>query len=123
LLMIKISDLKEGDFLMVNNEGAVMEGCVTAVDHAQKLAKISTGENNEFWYDSNALSAIPLSDKALRKLHFERKTEELNIKREPSGYTFIVKMIFMIWIFGTERIAVMYVSPWLCTSCKIIIFQ
>jgi len=73
--MIKISDLKEGDFLMVNNEGALMEGCVTAVDHAQKLAKITTGENNEFWYDSQALTAIPLSDQALRKLNFEKIEE------------------------------------------------
>jgi len=74
--MIKISDLKEGDFLMVNNEGTLMEGYVTAVDQMQKMAKISTGEGNEFWYDSQALAAIPLSDQALRKLQFEKIEEE-----------------------------------------------
>jgi intein/homing endonuclease len=74
--MIKISDLKEGDFLIVDKEGTLMEGCVTAVDNAQKMAKISTGEGNEFWYEIQALAAIPLSDDALRKLHFEKIEEE-----------------------------------------------
>jgi hypothetical protein len=74
--MIKISDLKEGDFLMVDNEGMLMEGCVTAVDNAQKKAKISTGEGNEFWYESRSLAAIPLSDDALRKLQFQKIEED-----------------------------------------------
>jgi hypothetical protein len=73
--MINISELKEGDFLMVNNEGALMDGCVTAVDHAQKLAKVLTGEDNEFWYDGHSLTAIPLSDQSLQKLNFEKIEE------------------------------------------------
>jgi hypothetical protein len=73
--MIKISDLKEGDFVLVNNEGSIMEGEVTAVDKIQKLAKISTGESNEFWYEAEALSAIPLSDAALKKINFRREDQ------------------------------------------------
>lgn len=73
--MIKISDLKEGDLLLVNNEGTQMEGEVTAVDKVQKMARISTGEGNEFWYEADALTAIPLSDAAMQMLHFERVDE------------------------------------------------
>jgi hypothetical protein len=73
--MIKISDLKEGDLIRVNNEGVEMEGEVTAVDQVQKMACVSTGEGNEFWYQAGDLSAIPLNDSALRKLHFERVDE------------------------------------------------
>ncbi|MFN4286416.1 MAG: hypothetical protein ACK4E8_10685 [Lacibacter sp.] len=73
--MIKISDLKEGDLLLVNNEGVTMEGEVTEVDPVQKLVKVATGEGNEFWYEAEALTPIPLSDAALKKLHFERVDE------------------------------------------------
>jgi hypothetical protein len=73
--MIKISNLKDGDLLMVNNEGSQMEGEVVAVDKVQKLAKVSTGEGNEFWYDADALSPIPLNDASLKKLGFERVDE------------------------------------------------
>ncbi|MFN8266192.1 MAG: hypothetical protein U0T11_09005 [Chitinophagaceae bacterium] len=74
--MIKISDLQEGDLLMVDNEGTLMEGEVTGVDNVQKMAQVSTGNGVEFWYEADKLSAIPLSDAALKKLHFERIDEE-----------------------------------------------
>ncbi|HMO33237.1 MAG TPA: hypothetical protein PKE07_09565 [Lacibacter sp.] len=74
--MVKISELKDGDLLIVSNEGTLMEGEVTAVDTVQQLARVSTGEGNEFWYPGEALSAIPLSDAALQKLHFKRVREE-----------------------------------------------
>lgn len=73
--MIKISDLKEGDLIMVNNEGTLMEGEVISVDQVQKMACVSTGEGNEFWYQADALSGIPLNDAAMKKLHFERVDE------------------------------------------------
>ncbi len=91
--MIKISDLKEGDFIMVNNEGALMEGEVTAVDQVQKMARVSTGEGNEFWYQADALAGIPLSDAALKKLHFERV-------EEPGGGIKYMKGAFRVHIDG-----------------------
>ena len=89
--MIKISDLKEGDFVLVNNEGTTMEGEVIAVDNVQKMAQVSTGENNEFWYEADALSAIPLSDEALKKINFQREDQ-------PDGSVKYMKGAFRVQI-------------------------
>ncbi|MFY7839144.1 MAG: hypothetical protein ACOVP7_02660 [Lacibacter sp.] len=89
--MIKISDLKEGDFVMVNNEGTTMEGEVTAIDNVQKMAQVSTGENNEFWYEAEALSSIPLSDEALKKINFQREDQ-------PDGSVKYLKGAFRVQI-------------------------
>ncbi len=89
--MIKISDLKEGDFVLVNNEGTTMEGEVIAVDNVQKMAQVSTGESNEFWYEADALSAIPLSDEALKKINFQREDQ-------PDGSVKYMKGAFRVQI-------------------------
>ena len=74
--MIKISELKEGDFVMVNNEGAQMEGEVLEVDNVQHLALLETNGQQDFWYPGEDLSAIPLSDAALKKINFQREDHE-----------------------------------------------
>ena len=93
--MIKISDLKEGDFVLVNNEGSIMEGEVTAVDKIQKMAQISTGENSEFWYEAEALTAIPLSDAALKKINFRREDQ-------PDGSVKYLKGAFRVQLEKTD---------------------
>ncbi len=70
--MIKISDLKEGDLVMVDFEGTLMEGEVLEVNNGQKLAKVLTNGQNEFWYAGEVLKPIPLSDAALKKINFTR---------------------------------------------------
>ena len=74
--MIKISELKEGDIIMVDNEGTTMEGEVLEVNNGQKLALIETNGQQEFWYAGDVLSPIPLSDESLRNLSFERHENE-----------------------------------------------
>ncbi len=69
--MIKISELKEGDFVMVNNEGAKMEGEVLEVDNVQHMALLETNDQQDFWYKGDELSPIPLSDAALQKINFQ----------------------------------------------------
>lgn len=73
--MIKISDLKEGDIVMVDNEGAMMEGEVIEVNNGQKLAQVRTNGESDFWYGGEALHPIPVSDEALKKLNFQRADE------------------------------------------------
>ena len=68
--MIKISELKEGDLVMVDFEGTLMEGEVLEVNNGQKLAQILTNGQNEFWYAGDVLNPIPLSDAALQKINF-----------------------------------------------------
>jgi len=74
--MIKISELKEGDIVMVDNEGTLMEGEVMEVNNAQKLAQVRTNGESDFWYGGEALHPIPLSDESLVKLHFQRTEDE-----------------------------------------------
>ncbi len=74
--MIKISEIKEGDYVLVNNEGAQMEGEVIEVNGVQKMANILTNGQQEFWYGEELLSPIPLSDSALLNLNFQRQEEE-----------------------------------------------
>lgn len=73
--MIKISDLKEGDLVMVDFEGTLMEGEVLEVNNGQKLAKVLTNGQNEFWYGGEVLKPIPLSDAALKKINFTREDQ------------------------------------------------
>lgn len=73
--MIKISDLKEGDLVMVDFEGTLMEGEVLEVNNGQKLAKVLTNGQNEFWYAGEVLKPIPLSDAALKKINFTREDQ------------------------------------------------
>lgn len=74
--MIKISELKEGDLIMVDNEGTMMEGEVREVNNGQKLAQVRTGGESDFWYGGEALHPIALSDEAMKLLKFERVEEE-----------------------------------------------
>lgn len=73
--MIKISDLKEGDFVLVNNEGAQMEAEVLEVDNIQHLVLLETNGQQDFWYGADVLSPIPLSDAALKKINFQREDQ------------------------------------------------
>jgi hypothetical protein len=74
--MIKISELKAGDIIMVDNEGTMMEGEVMEVNNGQKLAQVRTMGESDFWYGGEALHPIALSDAALKKLNFKRVDEE-----------------------------------------------
>lgn len=74
--MIKISELKEGDLVIVDFEGTHMEGEVMEVNKAQKLAQVRTNGQNDFWYGGEALLPMPLTDAALQKLNFQRQDGE-----------------------------------------------
>lgn len=73
--MIKISDLKTGDFVMVNNEGAQMEAEVLEVDNSQHLVNLETNAGQSFWFGADDLAPIPLSDEALKKISFIREDQ------------------------------------------------
>ena len=47
--MIKISDLKEGDIVMVDNEGTMIEGQVMEVNNARKHTTADTKHNKLQW--------------------------------------------------------------------------
>ncbi len=77
--MIKISDLKEGDLVMVMEEGIEREGTVVDIQHDQNLVCIDNGVQ-EFWYGASDILSIPLNEAQLFKLGFVRQDTAQGVK-------------------------------------------
>jgi hypothetical protein len=77
--MIKISDLKEGDIVLVMEEGVEREGVVTDIQHDQNLVCVDNGVQ-EFWYGPGDILSIPLNEEQLLKLGFQRQDADNGVK-------------------------------------------
>ena len=73
--MLKLSELKQGDIIHVNDEGVMREGTVVKIDHAENLALVDNGVQ-EFWYSPEEISSLPLDENQLALLGFSK--EEVN---------------------------------------------
>lgn len=71
--MLKFQNIKVGDYLMGDNEGDVRRGEVTDLNHDEEQVCLDIG-TQEFWYEMNQLSAIPINDEELDKLKFTKQT-------------------------------------------------
>lgn len=74
--MIKFSELKSGNWVLVKNEDTWMEGTVTHVnaDDGGQI-EVETGVQKA-WYEIEEVQALPLSDNYLLKLGFEKEMME-----------------------------------------------
>ena len=73
--MIKVQELKEGDFVIVEYEGEKWEGTVKDVNREDKLVCVET-DVQEFWFKAEDLHPIPLNDEQLIKLGFIRQIND-----------------------------------------------
>ena len=73
--MLKLGDLKQGDLVLVNDDGIEREGTVVKVSHEDHQALVDNGIQ-EFWYDPADMKPIPLDESQLAKLGFS--SEDLN---------------------------------------------
>ena len=73
--MLKLGDLKQGDIVHLNDDGVQREGTVVRVSHEDRQALIDNGIQ-EFWYNLDEISPIPLDENQLLRLGFTR--EEMN---------------------------------------------
>ncbi len=74
--MLKIQELKPGDVVRIVDQGTEIEGIVTDVSRDEGMANVDNGVQ-EFWYNVDQLAPIPLTEKELIKLGFEKvETEE-----------------------------------------------
>ena len=73
--MIKFQDIKVGDYLMADNDGDMLQGEVTNLNGDEKQVCVDTG-TQEFWFETNQLSAIPLDEEQLFKLKFTKQENE-----------------------------------------------
>lgn len=92
--MIKLSDLKEEDIVMVDFEGQMRIGDIVEISSGDKKAKIAHGEN-EFWYDFHDLHAVPLSQAQLAELGFKQvqdsSSDGIVYERGPFSIQFVQK--------------------------------
>ena len=73
--MLKLGDLKQGDIVFLNDDGAKREGTVVKVSHEEHQALINNGVQ-EFWYRLDEITPIPLDENQLIRLGFTK--EEMN---------------------------------------------
>lgn len=74
--MIKFSELRQGNWVMVQNEGIWMRGVVERInaDDGGQI-EITTGVQTA-WYDIEEVDSIPLSDDILVEMGFEKELME-----------------------------------------------
>jgi len=70
--MIKFNEIKVGDYLIADNDGDKKQGEVTDLNHNEKQVCVNTGAQ-DFWYETEQLSPIPLDEDQLMKLKFQRQ--------------------------------------------------
>jgi hypothetical protein len=67
--MLKLSELKEGDIVMVDFEGQMRVGDIMEVSLGDKKARVAHGDN-EFWYSLGDIYAVPADEQHLLELGF-----------------------------------------------------
>jgi hypothetical protein len=92
--MIKLSDLKEEDIVMVDFEGQMRTGDIIEISSGDKKVKVAHGEN-EFWYDFHDLHAVPVDTDQLTELGFktvkEPASDGILYERGPFSLEFVQK--------------------------------
>ena len=73
--MIKFNDIKIGDYLNAEYEGKIWEGEVVNLNGDEKQVCVQT-EVQEFWFETEQLHPIPLSEDALLKLKFTKQVND-----------------------------------------------
>jgi len=73
--MIKYNDIKIGDYLKAEYEGKMWEGEVVRLNGDEKQVCVQT-DVQEFWFETDQLYPIELSEAALLKLAFQKHVNE-----------------------------------------------
>lgn len=73
--MIKFQEIKVGDYLIADNDGDKKAGEVTNLNHDEKQVCVNTG-TQDFWYETEQLSPIPLDEEQLMRLKFNKQVNE-----------------------------------------------
>lgn len=77
--MIKFSEIKPGDIVLVEYEGQMREGVVKDIAHDEREVCVET-DVQEFWYSPEHIFPIPVTDEQLTRLGFTRKDDSTGVK-------------------------------------------
>jgi len=75
--MIKFHEIKMGDYLMGDYEGKMWKGEVINLNGDEKQVCLAT-EVQDFWFETNDLYPIPISDEAMKDLKFVTRHKMLS---------------------------------------------
>src|SRR5277367_3690489 len=88
--MIKFHEIKIGDYLIADNDGDKKQGEVTNLNGDEKQVCVDTGQ--EFWYETDQLSGIPLNDEQLLKLKFhEQQNDDGTVKYMKGAFRILIQ--------------------------------
>ena len=73
--MIQFQEIKVGDYLIADNDGDMKQGEVTNLNGNEKQVCVNTGAQ-DFWYETEQLSPIPLDNEQLMKLKFHTEEQD-----------------------------------------------
>lgn len=73
--MIHFNELQIGDYVNAEFEGSIRQGEVVRLNADEKQVCVLT-DVQEFWYETNKLHAIEISDEQLLKLNFTKQENE-----------------------------------------------
>lgn len=77
--MLKVAELKQGDVIMVDDDGVKREGTVLKVIHDDNQALVDNGIQ-EFWYDADEMFPLLVDENQLLKLGFEKQEVDGTVK-------------------------------------------
>jgi hypothetical protein len=88
--MIKFSDLKVGDYVMVDFDGKMWNGEVVDLNHDEKQICVET-EVQEFWYEPEHVYPIPINDEQLMLLNFTKEEmEDGSVKYKKGAFRLLI---------------------------------
>lgn len=88
IVMLKITHLKSGDVIMVNDEGVMREGTVVSVSQEENQALVDNGVQ-EFWYSPEEMTAVPLDETQLLGLGFIKEDMDGATKYKKDSFRLI----------------------------------
>ena len=77
--MLKLQELKPGDSIRIVDQGTETDGTVVNVSRDDDMVCVDNGVQ-EFWYNRSQIAPIPITEKELLKLGFEKQDTENGTK-------------------------------------------
>ena len=78
--MIKFNELKTGDYVLAESDGQAWAGEVTDFNHDEKEISVYNGVQ-DFWFKDEDLYPLPLDEKQLLKLKFQKQKNNFMINK------------------------------------------
>jgi len=86
--MLKITNLKEGDIIRVDDDGVMREGTVIRVSREEHQALVDNGVQ-EFWYSPEDMHALPLDEPQLIRLGFTKEDADGGVKYKKDSFRLV----------------------------------